>query len=201
MKYSRSPLVGFKKYLSLTSVFVIILLLCFHLVRGCSSNYAYQRGKGYLKIVISDKRYDSDLARFAELSLTEALHSDPGNADILYELGKLHYYRAYYSEEINTKESRIEALMNARQQFKGALRIKPTDGYYHIYYALVNTNILQNRVSDPKFQSTSALEQRSCMDLAKKHFEAAIVLDPNNRYINEQYKIWKGKVGWIFEQK
>lgn len=201
MKCSRSHLIRFKKYLSLTAVFVIAVVLCFHLVRGCNSNYAYQRGKGYLKVVISDKRYDSDLPKLAELSLKEALHSDPGNADILYELGKLYYYRAYYSEEINTKESRIEALMNAKQQFEGALRMKPTDGYYHIYYALVNTNILQNRVSNPKFQSTSALEQRSYMDLAKKHFEVAIVLDPNNRYINEQYKIWKGKVGWIFEQK
>ncbi|MEW6614783.1 MAG: hypothetical protein AB1401_04895 [Thermodesulfobacteriota bacterium] len=194
MKCSRFPLVRFKKYLSLTSVFVIVLLLCFHLVRGCNSHYVYQMGKGYLKIVISDKMYNSNLAKLAEFYLKEALRSDPGNADILYELGKLYYYRAYYSEDVNTKESRIEALMNARQQFERALRMKPTDGYYHIYYALVITNILENWISSSQPQATSVLEQRNCMDLARKHFEAAIALDPNNRYINKQYKISKARL-------
>jgi Tfp pilus assembly protein PilF len=179
---------------------VIALFLCLYLVRGCNSNYSYELGKGYLKMALSEMRFDNNRALLIESSIIKALKADPKNPEILYELGKFYYYNTYYRDQKMSKKEQIEALLNAKKQFEKALHLKPTDYYSHIYLANINTDIIYFKLSNPQLHNHITSSYRDIISMASKHVEAALLLAPNNEYIQKQYTLWKDRMSWLVLQ-
>lgn len=200
MDYSRSNLIQCTRYIAVVLAIVTALFVCQYLIRGCNSNYSYQLGKGYLKIALCEKRFDNNQAWLIESSLIKALKTDPKNPEILFELGKFYYYNTYYSDQKISIKEQIESLLNAKKQFEKTLHLKPTDYYSHIYLAIINTDIIYFKYSSPQFYTLKMPSYRDIILMASKHVEAALLLAPNNEYVQNQYTLWKDRMAGLIRQ-